>query len=115
MPLRTAIFFLAFVASTVLFAQTQSPAPPPQTAHGALVEMITGGEKGLMKHLTIEVQELLNKRENKQGAAMLTMFSAMQLQQGGVDMQSFPTGSTLLTVNEPHNTKSLKSTLTTMI
>jgi len=42
----------------------------------------------------------LNKPENKQGASALTMFSAMQ-HQGGSDMQSFPTGPTLFTINEP--------------
>jgi hypothetical protein len=106
MRFPAATLFLLF-ASTVLFAQTQAPAPPPQTAREALVEMITGGEKGLAKHLTVEVQDLLNKRENKQGAAMLGMFNVMQ-QQSGADMQSFPAGSTLFTVNEPAQHKKLE-------
>jgi hypothetical protein len=62
--------------------------------------MITGGEKGLMKHLTVEVQDLLNKPENKQSASGLMMLSAMQ-HQVGAEMQSFTAGSTLLTFNEP--------------
>jgi hypothetical protein len=106
MSLRTATLLFALSVSTVVSAQTQSPAPPPQTAREALVEMITGGEKGLTKHLTVEVQDLLNKRENKQGAAMLTMFSAAQHQSG--DMQSFPAGPTLLTVNEPAQHKKVE-------
>jgi hypothetical protein len=98
-------FFI--LASTVFLAQTQAPAPRPQTAREALVEIITGGPKSLTKHLTVEVQDLLNKPENKQGAAMLAMFNAVQ-QQSGSDMQSFSTGTTLFTVNEPAQHKKLE-------
>jgi hypothetical protein len=100
MLVRTAIRLLALFASLVLSAQTQAPAARPQTAREALVEMITGGEKGLAKHLTAEVQELLNKPENKPGANMLTTFTGMQAQ-AGAGMQTFPTGSTLFVINEP--------------
>ena len=100
MPLRAATLLLALFASAVLPAQTQAPAPPPQTAREALVEMVMGGEKGLMKHLTAEVQELLDKPENKPNANMLMTFTGMQAQ-AGAGMQIFPTGSTLLTINEP--------------
>src|SRR5258708_213110 len=106
MRFPTATLFLALFTSTVLFAQTQASPPPPLTAREALVEMITGGQKGLMKHLTVEVQDLLNKRENKQGAAMLATFNVGQ--QFGADMQTFPTGSTLLIVNEPAQHKKLE-------
>jgi hypothetical protein len=98
MPLRTAAL-LFISASTFLFAQTQAPTAPPQTAREALSEMLTGGDKGLMKHLTTEVQELLNKPENR-SANTLAMFTAMQQQAGG-GMQIFPTGPTLLLINEP--------------
>jgi len=106
MPKTAKLLFILF-ASTALFAQTQAPAPPPQTAREAIVEMITGGEKGIMKHLTVEVQALLSKPENKQGAAMLTTFSALQ-RQGGGDMKSFAAGSTLLTINEPGSHRKLE-------
>jgi len=56
MPRWTIKLLFASFASAVLFAQTHAPAPPPQTAREALVEMISGGEKGLSKHLTVEVQ-----------------------------------------------------------
>jgi hypothetical protein len=97
---RVLALFAPFVLSAVLPAQTQAPVTPPQTAREALVEMVTGGEKGLMKHLTAEVQELLNKPENKPSANMLMTFSGMQAQ-AGAGMQTFPTGSALLTINEP--------------
>jgi hypothetical protein len=99
MSLRTAALLLIIFATTFLSAQTQAPAVPPQTAREAFVEMLTGGDKGLMKHLTAEVQDLLNKPENR-SANTLAMFSAMQ-QQAGSGMQIFPTGSTLLLINEP--------------
>jgi hypothetical protein len=52
-----------------------------------------------MKHLTAEVQELLNKPENR-SANTVAIFTAMQQEAGG-GMQIFPSGSTLLLVNEP--------------
>jgi hypothetical protein len=100
MPTRAAKLVFALLASTVLFAQTQAPAPRPQTAREALIEMVTGGEKGLTKHLTVEVQELLNKPENKQNANGLMMLNGMQHQVGS-DVQTFTSGSTLLVFNEP--------------
>jgi hypothetical protein len=100
MSLRTAALFFVLSASTLLFSQTQAPAPP-QTARESLVEMLTGGEKGLTKHLTVEVQELLKKPANKSTA---TIFQAMQ-QQAGTGMQAFPTGSTLFVINEPSQHK----------
>src|ERR1044071_323106 len=97
MSLRTVALLFAFCASTFLFAQPQAPTPPPQTAREALLEMLTGGEKGLAKHLTVGVQELLNQPANARATAM---FKGMQ-QQAGTGMQTFPTGSTLLVINEP--------------
>jgi len=44
MPKTAKLLFILF-ASTALFAQTQAPAPPPQTAREALVEMITAAKK----------------------------------------------------------------------
>jgi hypothetical protein len=100
MSLRTAALFFVLSASTLLFSQTQAPAPP-QTARESLVEMLTGGEKGMTKHLTVEVQELLKKPANKSAA---TIFQAMQ-QQAGTGMQAFPTGATLFVINEPSQHK----------
>lgn len=97
MSLRTAVFLLAFSAASFLSAQPQASASPMQTAREALVEMMTGGEKGLTKHLTVEVQELLKKPANRSATAM---FQAMQ-QQAGTGMQTFSAGSTLIVINEP--------------
>jgi hypothetical protein len=99
MSLRTAALVLAVFTSTFLAAQPQAPAPPPQTAREALIEMFTSGEKGLMKHLTLEVQELLSKPDSQRNPVYL-MFKGMQ-QQVGNGLQSYPTGSTLFLINEP--------------
>jgi hypothetical protein len=99
MSLRTTAVLLVLFATTILSAQPQVPAAPPQTAREALIEMLTGGEKALTKHMTVEVQDLLAKPENK-GPNRLAMFNAMQ-QQVGSGIQTFPTGPTLFAVNEP--------------
>ena len=65
MSLRTTAVLLVLFATTILSAQPQVPAAPLQTAREALIEMLTGGEKALTKHLTVEAQEFLNKPKNK--------------------------------------------------
>jgi hypothetical protein len=99
MSLRTATFLLVVSASTFLFSQAQAPAPPMQTAREALVEMMTGGEKGLTKHLTVEVRDYLTE-SNSKGQPVFAFFQGMQ-QQAGSGLQTFPTGNTLLIINEP--------------
>src|ERR1700741_4498733 len=101
MSLRTAALVVTFSVATFVSAQPQAAAPPLQTAREALIEMLTGGEKGMTRHLTVEVQELLKKPANKNTA---TIFQAMQ-QQAGTGMQAFPTGTTLFVINEPSQHK----------
>ena len=95
-------FALAFVPvltlTVVLTAQKQAPAPP-QTPRQALVEMINGGGKSVMKHLTVEVQQLLSKPENQQAALAMGMFESIR-SQAGPDLQVFETGPLLLSVND---------------
>ena len=97
MKLRAALLFAAFPLSA-LFAQQQAPAPPMQSARQALVEMVTGGQKGVGKHLTVEVQQLLAKAGGK-SAAVLSVFSSIQGEMG--EAQSFETGPVLLLINQP--------------
>jgi hypothetical protein len=60
MSLRaTVLVVLVIFATAALCAQTQAPAPPPQTPRQALIEMINGGHEGAMKHLTVEMQKSL--------------------------------------------------------
>ena len=60
MKLRVTLIFAAISCSS-LIGQRPAPAPPPQSARQALIEMITGGQKAIGKHLTVEVQQLLEK------------------------------------------------------
>jgi hypothetical protein len=99
MSLRTAALLLVFFASSFLFSQTQAPAPPPQTPRQALIELITGGEQGAMKHLTVEMQKSL-QGDNKNGSSpQLAAFD--QLKAASSDFQVFESGQVLLAANDP--------------
>lgn len=94
MSLRaTVLVVLVLLASAALCAQTQVPAPPPQTPRQALIEMINGGHEGAMKHLTVEMQKSL--KENGEFAAF------DQLKAASSDIQVFETGPVLLAADEP--------------
>ncbi|HLJ29686.1 MAG TPA: hypothetical protein VKY85_23465 [Candidatus Angelobacter sp.] len=94
------ILCFLFISPAFLAAQRQPPAPP-QTPRQALVEMINGGGKGVTKHLTVEVQQLLSKPENKQAAMTMGMFESIT-SQAGPDIQVFETGPVLLSVKDPN-------------
>ena len=98
MILRT-VLLLSALSFSSLFAQ-QAPAPPPQTPRQALIEMITGGQEGALKHLTIEMQKSLGA-SGKQSASDLAMFD--QIKSASSDFQVFETGQVLLAANEPKN------------
>src|SRR5438128_503626 len=95
---RRVLFGLLTVFSATLICSAQQPAPAPQTARQALIEMFTGGEKAFSKHLTVEVQQLLKKPEYKRAAAMMGMYSAASHTPG---IQFFENGPVLVSVDEP--------------
>jgi len=97
MKLRAALLFAAIPLSA-LFAQQQAPAPPVQSARQALIEMFTGGQKAIGKHLTVEVQQLLAKAGNK-SATLMGAFGSVPGQFG--EAQTFETGPLLLAINQP--------------
>lgn len=97
MKLRAAVLFAAVPFST-LFAQQQAPVPPMQSARQAIIEMVTGGQKAVGKHLTVEVQQLLAKAGGK-GATLMGVFGSVQGQFG--EAQTFETGPVLLSINQP--------------
>ncbi|MBZ5506757.1 MAG: hypothetical protein LAO78_14975 [Acidobacteriia bacterium] len=99
MLLRSAFLLITLCAGNILLAQQQAPAPPPQTARQALIEMVTGGQQAVMKHLTVEVQQLLNKAGSKSSYA-LAMFDSIK-SQAGPDLQVFETGPVLFSINQP--------------
>jgi hypothetical protein len=99
-------FLLASLVS--LSAIAQQPAPsPPQTARQALIEIITGGEKALQKHLTVEVQQALTKNGGGPAAAMLKGLGSAGFG-ARPGMQVFETGPVLLALNEPAEHKKME-------
>lgn len=101
MSLRTAAFLLVVSCSIFLFSQTQAPAPPPQTPRQALIEMISGGQEGAMKHLTLEMQKSLQGDGKNNPVAQLATFD--QIRAASSDFQVFETGQVLLSANDPKN------------
>jgi hypothetical protein len=100
MTLRT-VLLLAALSCSSLFAQQQASAPPPQTPRQALIEMITGGQQGALKHLTVEMQKSLAEDGKNSSAQDLAMFD--QIKSASSDFQVFETGQVLLAANEPKN------------
>src|SRR6476646_3609111 len=97
MSLRTAAVLLVFSASSFLFAQSQAPVAPPQSPRQALIELITGGEQGAMKHLTVEMQKSL--QDNKNGSSpQLAAFD--QVKAASSEFQVFETGQVLLAATD---------------
>lgn len=100
MSLRTAVFLLVISSSPFLFSQTQAPAPSPQTPRQALIEMISGGQEGAMKHLTVEMQKSLK------GNGEFAAFD--QLKAASSDFQVFETGQVLLAANDPKSQEKIE-------
>ena len=98
MLLRTAALLLVFFASTFLSAQREA-AQPPQTPRQALIEMVTGGQQGAMKHLTVEMQQSLQGDSKKDAASELAAFD--QIKAASSEFQVFESGQVLLSMNDP--------------
>src|SRR5215469_15736993 len=94
----------AFFATLFLFVfailssaqQQQAPPAPPQSPRQALIEMSNGQ---VLKHLTVEVQQLLQQPENKQALAALGFASSMK-RELGQDVQVFESGPVLVSIND---------------
>jgi hypothetical protein len=93
------VIVLALLASSALYAQSQAQAPPPQTPRQALIEMISGGQEGAMKHLTVEMQKSLQADGKNNSAPQLTAFD--QIRAASSDFQVFETGQVLLSATDP--------------
>ena len=94
---RKLTFVLLLVLTFTLFCFAQQQ-PAPQTARQALIEMLTGGEKAFTKHLTVEVQQLLQKKEYQHAARAVSIYSAAAHSSG---MKFFEAGPVLASINEP--------------
>ena len=102
MRLRGFLILCIISLSTIALAQPQAAAPP-QTARQALIEMITGGQKAVMKHLTVEMQKFI--KDQKNAAAMGGLSAFDQIKAGSTDFQTFDTGNILFSASEPKGEK----------
>jgi len=99
MQKRASVVILTVLSLTMLRAQLPAPTPQ-QTARQALIEMVTGGEKGLLKHLTIEAQHVLGKQKSTYFLSTpLGMIGALKAEAGS-DLQSFDTGPVLFSATD---------------
>jgi hypothetical protein len=106
MKLRAALLCSYLISFCFLSAQQQAPAPPPQTARQALIEMLTGGRQVATRHLTIEMQKSLQAKSNQMFAQDLAVFDEMKA--GAAAVQTFDTGQVLLSFNEPASHEKLE-------
>ena len=89
---------LSLALNITLLAQKQPPSPKLQTPRQALIEMISKGGNSVLKHLTVEVQEMFLKPENKAATPMLTALTSMKPEKG---LQTFEAGDVLVSFTEP--------------
>jgi hypothetical protein len=93
--------FAVLLASVLGLAQQPGTAPL-QTPRQALIEMIAGGEQGITKHLTVDVQQALKKPGNAQAASTLFLGEVKGIYAvAGQALQTFESGPVLLAFNEP--------------
>ena len=105
------VIFSCFLNGS-LAAQTP---PPPQTAREALIEMFFGQSADhLQKHLPDATRRSFQKMDTGNGQSLLTEFSmlASQAKAAGAGFQTFDTGPTLLTLEEPQGDTGEKIELT---
>src|SRR5260370_31851707 len=98
--------FVVWLLSFAAPAQQPGPGPQETTRH-ALIEIVSGGGKGFMKNLRVEVLESLKKPGNTQTSAMLKGLG-MDASFAGKGLQAFETGPILFTFNEPAEHKTLE-------
>ncbi|HEY6968713.1 MAG TPA: hypothetical protein VJA94_05900 [Candidatus Angelobacter sp.] len=97
------VLFLGFNIFSVAQRTVPTP-PPPQSPRQALIEIIKGGDNALMKHLTVEVQQLLTQTKNKERFLRLGFAGAFG-SEPGVEVETFETGPVLLSFNSPKEHK----------
>jgi hypothetical protein len=97
---RSAALFSALISalSAIAIAQKQPAPARPQTPRQALIEMITKGGDSVLKHLTVEVQEMLLQPENKASAPFIKALTSMKPENG---LKAFEAGDVLFSYNDP--------------
>lgn len=102
---RSILFVVLFVSTfSLVHAQDQPPAKQ-QTARQALLEILTGDENAISKHLTVEVQQNLKAGKGQSGVSasgaisMGTVAALRELNQANREV--FETGPILFAADEP--------------
>jgi len=104
MPRLRLFFPVVFViASISVSAQLPTPAPPPQTARQALIEMFLGkGDNNFAKHLPEAArQALIHKGDNQETSTVLRISTiGRQLVAQGEHIETFDAGPILLKIDQ---------------
>lgn len=98
MPRKPSVLLLLVLSVATSFALAQKEPVPakPQTPRQALIEVVTKGGDSVLKHMTVEVQELLLKPENKSPALMA--IGSMKPESG---LEAFEAGDVLFRYSQP--------------
>ncbi len=97
------------------FLRAQAPPPPPQTARQALIEMFFGqAANHLEKHLPEVTRRSFQKLDTGNGQSLLSQLSmfAAEAKAGGAGFETFETGPSLLTAEDPRGTSGEKVEIT---
>ena len=89
--------------------------PPPQTARQALIEMFFGtAANHLEKHLPLVTRKTFKRMDSGNGQNFLSEFSMLATQAGasGTKFETFDTGPTLLTTEDPRGVGNEKVEIT---
>lgn len=101
--IRTSFFCASLLLASTLFSQQQLEQPKTQTARQALLEILTGSEDAVTKHLTTEVQQSL-KTPATQKSGAIAMGAVAGIREMGLDSpdhKTFDSGPVLLELNDP--------------
>lgn len=81
----------------------QQERPRLQTARQALLEILTGGEDAVARHLTVEVQQSMRNPASQKSSAMAfgTIAGFRNFSLNGPDQKTFDTGPVLIAVDDP--------------
>src|SRR6266496_872162 len=104
---------LVFVMCSLSLSAQDSP--PPQSARQALIEMFFGSAPDhLEKHLPTITRRSFQKFATADGPSLLAEISAMaaQAKAAGPALQTFDTGPTVLSVEDPHSNVGQKVEIT---
>jgi TonB family protein len=111
-----AVLALWFIVSLSLDAQSAPSKPAaPQTARQALIEMFFGQEPNhLEKHLPDVTRKAFQSLNGSDGGNFLRTFSMLsaQAKSSNANLETFDTGSTLVTVTSPHGASNEKVEIT---